>query len=52
MVIDEDDFLYLTKWQEGHAISGGENIVSLEVERVLYAISKIGEATIIHQPGP
>lgn len=50
--LDEDGFLYLTDRKKDMIISGGENIASSEVERVLYALSQVSEAAVIGMPCP
>lgn len=51
-VIDADGFLYLTDRKKDMIISGGENIASSEVERVLYEMPEIAEAAVIGRPDP
>tara|TARA_B100000676_G_C18089863_1_gene858582 strand:- start:4387 stop:5904 length:1518 start_codon:yes stop_codon:yes gene_type:complete len=48
--LDKDGFLFLTDRKKDMIISGGENIASSEVERVLYQMSDILEAAIIGVP--
>jgi len=48
--LDAEDFLYLTDRKKDMIISGGENIASSEVERVLYQIPEISEAVVIGLP--
>lgn len=48
--LDEDGFLYLTDRLKDMIISGGENIASSEVERVLYLLPQISEAVAIGLP--
>ena len=45
-----DGFLYLTDRVKDMIISGGENIASSEVERVVYQMPQIREAAIIGLP--
>lgn len=45
--LDEDGFLFLTDRKKDMIISGGENISSSEVERVLYEMPEIKEAAVI-----
>lgn len=46
-MIDADGFLFLTDRKKDMIISGGENISSAEVERVLYEMSQVREAAVI-----
>lgn len=48
--LDEDGFLFLTDRKKDMIISGGENIASSELERVLYLMPEIAEAAVIAQP--
>jgi fatty-acyl-CoA synthase len=48
--LDEDRFLYLTDRVKDMIISGGENIASSEVERVVYQMPQVREAAIIGLP--
>ena len=48
--LDEDGFLYLTDRVKDMIISGGENIASSEIERVLYQMPEVGEAAVIGLP--
>src|SRR5690606_11436992 len=48
--LDEDGYLYITDRKKDMIISGGENIASLEVERVLYEHPKVLEAAVIGIP--
>lgn len=48
--LDEEGFLYLTDRKKDLIISGGENIASSEVERVLYLLPQIREAAVIGVP--
>jgi fatty-acyl-CoA synthase len=45
--LDEDGFLYLTDRKKDMIISGGENIASSEVERVIYELPAVSEAAVI-----
>lgn len=47
---DQDGFLYLTDRKKDMIISGGENIASSEVERVIYQIPQVSEAAVIGLP--
>jgi acyl-CoA synthetase (AMP-forming)/AMP-acid ligase II len=48
--LDADGFLYLTDRKKDLIISGGENIASSEVERVLYQLPQVREAAVIGVP--
>ena len=48
--IDEEGFLYLTDRKKDMIISGGENIASSEVERVIYQLVGVREAAVIGLP--
>ena len=48
--LDEDGFLYLTDRLKDMIISGGENIASSEVERVIYELTCVSEAAVIGIP--
>lgn len=48
--LDEDGYLYIVDRKKDMIISGGENIASLEVERVLYEHSKVLEAAVVGIP--
>jgi len=48
--LDEEDFLFLTDRKKDMIISGGENIASSEVERVLYQMPQVAEAAVIGLP--
>ena len=45
--LDEDGFLYLTDRKKDMIISGGENIASSEVERVIYEMPEVREVAVI-----
>ncbi len=45
--LDDDGFLYLTDRKKDMIISGGENIASSEVERVIYELPEVREAAVI-----
>ena len=49
-LLDEEGFLYLTDRKKDMIISGGENIASSEVERVLYQLPEVEEAAVIGLP--
>lgn len=48
--IDEDGYLYLTDRKKDLIISGGENVASSEVERVLHAMDGVFEAAVVARP--
>ena len=48
--LDGDGFLYLTDRKKDMILSGGENIASSEVERVLYDLAVVHEAAAIGLP--
>jgi len=48
--LDAEGFLYLTDRVKDMIISGGENIASSEVERVVYQMPQVREAAIIGVP--
>ncbi len=48
--VDDDGFLFLTDRKKDMIISGGENIASSEVERVLYQLPQVLEAAAIGLP--
>jgi fatty-acyl-CoA synthase len=50
--LDADGFLYITDRKKDLIISGGENIASPEVERVLYEHAAVLEAAVVGRPGP
>jgi len=45
--LDKDGFLYLTDRKKDMIISGGENIASSEVERVIYELPQVREVAVI-----
>jgi fatty-acyl-CoA synthase len=45
--LDDEDFLYLTDRKKDMIISGGENIASSEVERVIYDLPGVREVAVI-----
>lgn len=49
-VLDSEGFLTLTDRKKDMIISGGENIASSEVERVLYQLPQVAEAVAIGLP--
>jgi fatty-acyl-CoA synthase len=48
--LDDDGFLYLTDRKKDIIISGGENIASSEVERVIYELPQVREVAVIGMP--
>ena len=48
--LDTDGFLFLTDRKKDMIISGGENIASSEVERIVYQMTEVLEAAIIGLP--
>lgn len=48
--IDEDGFVYIEDRKKDMIVSGGENIASPEVERVLYENPEVLEAAVIGMP--
>jgi fatty-acyl-CoA synthase len=50
--LDEDGFLYLTDRKKDIIISGGENIASSEVERVVYELPQVREVAVVGMPDP
>jgi acyl-CoA synthetase (AMP-forming)/AMP-acid ligase II len=48
--LDRDGFLYLTDRKKDLVISGGENIASSEVERVIYQMPQVAEVAVIGRP--
>ncbi len=48
--LDADGFLYLTDRKKDMIISGGENIASSEVERVVYELPQVAEVAAIGLP--
>jgi fatty-acyl-CoA synthase len=50
--LDEDGFLYLTDRKKDMIISGGENIASSEVERVIYELPQVRECAVIGLSDP
>ena len=49
-VIDEDGYLYIVDRLKDMILSGGENIASSEVERVLYEHPAVLEAAVVGRP--
>ena len=50
--LDDEGFLFLSDRKKDMIISGGENIASSEVERVLYQLSEVTEVAVIGLPDP
>jgi fatty-acyl-CoA synthase len=48
--LDADEFLYLTDRKKDMIISGGENIASSEIERVIYEMPQVREVAVIGLP--
>jgi len=48
--LDNDGFLYLTDRKKDMIISGGENIASSEIERVIYEMPQVREVAVIGMP--
>src|SRR5262249_11341690 len=48
--LDAEGFLYLTDRKKDMIISGGENIASSEVERVIYELPQIGDTAVVGAP--
>ena len=48
--LDKEGFLYLTDRKKDMIISGGENIASSEVERVIYEMPQVREVAVIGLP--
>ena len=48
--LDADGFLYLTDRKKDMIISGGENIASSEVERVIYELPAVREVAVVGVP--
>jgi acyl-CoA synthetase (AMP-forming)/AMP-acid ligase II len=48
--LDEEGFLYVTDRKKDMIISGGENIASSEVERVIYQLPQVSEVAVIGVP--
>ena len=48
--LDAEGFLYLTDRKKDIIISGGENIASSEVERVVYELPQVVDAAVIGVP--
>ena len=51
-ILDEEGFLYIMDRKKDLIISGGENIASPEVERVIYELPAVLEAAVVGIPHP
>jgi len=49
-VYDEDGYLYVVDRLKDMILTGGENVASLEVERVLYEHPAVAEAAVVGRP--
>jgi acyl-CoA synthetase (AMP-forming)/AMP-acid ligase II len=49
-VVDEDGYVYIVDRLKDMIVSGGENIASSEVERVLYEHESVVEAAVVGRP--
>lgn len=45
--VDEDGFLFVTDRKKDMIISGGENVSSSEIERVIFAMPQVGDVAVI-----
>ena len=50
--MDEEGYLYIVDRKKDVIISGGENIASLEVERVIYELPEVLETAVVGIPHP
>jgi acyl-CoA synthetase (AMP-forming)/AMP-acid ligase II len=50
--VDEDGYLYIDDRKKDMIVSGGENIATPEIERVLYEYPDVVEAAVIGVPDP
>ncbi len=50
--LDADGFLYITDRKKDMIISGGENIASSEVERVIQMMTEVAEVAVVGKPDP
>src|SRR5919197_2861039 len=48
--LDDEGFLYITDRKKDMIISGGENIASSEVERVIYQLPEVREVAVVGVP--
>jgi acyl-CoA synthetase (AMP-forming)/AMP-acid ligase II len=51
-MLDEEGYLYILDRKKDLIISGGENIASPEVERVIYELPAVLEAAVVGIPHP
>ncbi len=51
-VLDDDGFLYIVDRLKDVIVSGGENVASSEVERVLYDHAAVFETAVVARPDP
>jgi acyl-CoA synthetase (AMP-forming)/AMP-acid ligase II len=49
-VLDDDGYLYIVDRLKDMIVSGGENIASSEIERVLYEIESVVEVAVVGHP--
>lgn len=49
-LLDRDGFLFVTDRKKDMILSGGENIASLEVERVIHTLPQVADAAVISVP--
>ena len=50
--VDEEGFLYIADRKKDLIISGGENVASAEVERVIYELPEVFEVAVVGVPHP
>ncbi len=50
--LDEDGYLYIDDRKKDMIVSGGENVATSEVERVLYECDAVLEAAVVAMPDP
>ena len=50
--LDQDGFLFITDRKKDMIISGGENIASSEIERVIYQLPEVAECAVIGMADP
>ncbi len=50
--LDAEGFLYLTDRKKDMILTGGENVASSEVERVIYESPEIAECAVVGMPDP
>ena len=49
-MLDDEGYLYIVDRLKDMIVSGGENVASLEVERVLYEHAAVAEAAVVGRP--